>query len=344
MISLISHELDTAAGVISKIDTATIEKISDVLVAAIKKGKKIIFMGNGGSSADAQHLAAEFTGRYLMEREPMDAMALSNIAPVTAIGNDYTFDTVFKKQVEAHAKKGDVVIAISTSGNSKNIITAMEAAKEKGAITISFTGSGGVMKDMADHALVIPSRETPRIQEAYMVAGHTICGLTERGVFGRKAVFIDRDDTVAKDVPYCGRPEDLKLFKGVPESIAKLNGAGFLVIMITNQSGVARGKFTEDDLKRIHGKMISDIEKGGGRLDDIFHCPHHPDEKCGCRKPEAGMGIAAVAKYKINTKISYMIGNSDADVGFGKAIGCTPIKVTEKFTFNDAVDKILKKG
>ena len=343
MISLISHELKTSAGVISQTDAKTIEKISDVLVAAIKDGKKIIFMGNGGSSADAQHLAAEFTGRYLMEREPMDAISLSNIAPVTAIGNDYTFDTVFKKQVEAHVKKGDVVIAISTSGNSKNIITAMEAAKAKGAITISFTGAGGVMKDMADHALIIPSMETPRIQEAYMVAGHAMCGLTERGVFGKKAVFIDRDDTVAKDVPYCGRPEDLKLFKGVPESIAKLNKAGFLVIMITNQSGVARGKFTEDDLARIHKKMIADIEKGGGRLDDIFYCPHHPDECCGCRKPEAGMGIAAVAKYKINTKISYMIGNSDADVGFGEAIGCTPIRVTEKFTFSDAVDEILKK-
>jgi len=342
MISLISHELDTSACVTSKIDAKTIEKISDVLVSVIKKGKKIIFMGNGGSSADAQHLAAEFTGRYLMEREPMDAIALSNIAPVTAIGNDYTFDTVFKKQVEAHAKKGDAVVAISTSGNSKNIIEAMKAAKEKGAITISFTGSGGVMKDMADHALIIPSRETPRIQEAYMVAGHIICGLTERGVFGKKAVFVDRDDTIAKDVPYCSRPEDMKLFKGVPEAIAKLNKAGYLVIMITNQSGVARGKFTENDLEKIHKKMIADIEKGGGRIDDIFYCPHLPDENCGCRKPAPGMGIAAVAKHKINTKASFMIGNSDADVEFGKAIGCTSVKVSEKFTFGDAVDRILR--
>ena len=343
MISLISHELDTSACVISKTDARTIEKISDVLVSVIKKGKKIIFMGNGGSSADAQHLAAEFTGRYLMEREPMDAMALSNIAPVTAIGNDYTFDTVFKKQVEAHAKKGDAVVALSTSGNSKNIIEAMKAAKEKGAITISFTGSGGVMKDMADHALVIPSMETPRIQEAYMVAGHIICGLTERSVFGKKAVFVDRDDTIAKDVPYCSRPEDLHLFKGVPEAIAKLNKAGYLVIMITNQSGIARGKFSENDLEKIHKKMVADIEKGGGKIDDIFYCPHIPDEKCGCRKPAPGMGITAVAKYKINTKASFMIGNSDADVEFGKAIGCTSIKVTERFTFSDAVDKILKR-
>jgi len=343
MRSLISHELVTSAGVISMIDAKMIEKISEVLVAAIKNGKKIIFMGNGGSSADAQHLAAEFTGRYLMEREPMDAISLSNIAPVTAIGNDYEFDTVFKKQVLAHAKKGDVVVALSTSGNSKNIIEAMKAAKEKGATVITFTGAGGVMKDMADHALVIPSKETPRVQEAYMVAGHIICGLTERGVFGKKAVFIDRDDTIAKDVPYCSRPEDMKIFDGVPKAIAKLNKAGYLVIVITNQSGIARGKFTEDDLSKIHKKMIADIEKGGGKIDDIFYCPHRTDEGCGCRKPEAGMGINAVAKHKINTKVSYMIGNSDADIEFGKAIGCVSIKVDEKFTFSDAVETILKR-
>ena len=343
MISLISDELQSSADTIASIDGKMIDRIADVLIGTIKNGNKILFMGNGGSSADAQHLAAEFTGRYLMERDPMPAMSLSNIAPVTAIGNDYSFDDVFKKQVQAFAKKGDAVICISTSGNSKNIIEAMKAAKEKGAVTISFTGSGGKIKDMADHALMIPSAETPRIQEGYMAAGHIICGLTERGVFGKKAVFVDRDDTIAKDGPYCARPEDMKLFKEVPGSIAKLNKAGYLVIVITNQSGIARGMFSEDDLKKVHEKMVSDIEKGGGKIDDIFYCPHHPDAGCSCRKPEAGMGIAAVKKHKINTKISFMIGNSDADIEFGKAIGCTSIKVTDKFTFADAADKILKK-
>ena len=342
MMSLIRNELRCSAETTVNTDAAVIERIADVLIDVVKKGNKIIFMGNGGSSADAQHLAAEFTGRYLMEREPMAALSLSNVVPITAIGNDYSFDTVFKRQTEAYARKGDAVVCISTSGNSKNIIEAMKAAKEKGAIVISFTGQGGVMKEMADHALIIPSTETPRIQEGYMVAGHIICGLTERGVFGKKAVFVDRDDTIAKDVPYCSCPEDLVLFNGVPRSIAKLNKAGYAVIVITNQSGIGRGKFSESDLKRIHEKMIADVEKGGGRIDDIFYCPHRPEDKCGCRKPAIGLGVAAVSKHKINTKASFMIGNSDADVEFGKAIGCTPIKVNEKFTFSDAVEKILK--
>ena len=341
MRSLITDELNGSAKTIASIDWKMIEKISDMLADTIKRGNKVIFMGNGGSSADAQHIAAEFTGRYLMERDPMPAISLSNIAPVTAIGNDYSFDMVFRRQTEAYAVKGDAVVCISTSGNSKNVIEAMNAAKKKGATVITFTGPGGVMKDMADLALVIPSKETPRIQEGYMAAGHIICGLTERSVFGKKAVFIDRDDTIAKDVPYCARADDLKLFKGVPEAIAKLNKAGYLVIMITNQSGIARGKFTEKDLEAIHAKMIAEIEKGGGRIDDIFYCPHHPDDKCGCRKPEAGMGIAAVTKYRINTKASFMIGNSDHDMEFGNAIGCTSFKVTDKRSFADIVNEIL---
>ena len=158
----------------------------------------------------------------------------------------------------------------------------------------------------------------------------------------KRAVFVDRDDTIAKDVPYCSRPEDMKLFGGVPEAIAKLNRAGLLVILITNQSGIARGFFTEEMLTKIHEKMISDIAAGGGKIDDIFYCPHHPDERCGCRKPEIGMGTAAVAKHGIDVKRSFMIGNSEADAEFGKALGCTSIKVSENFTFVNAVDVILK--
>jgi len=338
---IIKAELAESAGVIQSIDPLMIEKIADVLTKVIRKGNKIIFMGNGGSSADAQHIAAEFTGKYLFDRPPMSAISLSAIAPMSAIGNDYSFDLVFKRQVLAHARKGDAVVGLSTSGNSKNIIEAFNAAKEIGAITISFTGPGGSMKDMVDHALIIQSKATPRVQEGYFVAGHIICGMVERNMFGQKAAFIDRDDTINKDVPHCDAPSKLILYDGVPASIKKLNDAGYLVILVTNQSGIARGKFSEDMLSAIHTKMTDEIKKAGGRIDDIFFCPHHPDDGCGCRKPETGMGVAAVSKHKIDTKRSFMIGNSDADMEFGKRLGCTSIKVDDKFTFNDAVDKIL---
>lgn len=343
MIDTITCELRESAATVSSVDPKQILEIADALIEVVKKGNQVIFMGNGGSSADAQHLAAEFSGRYLMERPAMAGVCLSNIAPITAIGNDYSYDKVFERQIEAICRKGDAVIGMSTSGNSKNVILAMEKAKEIGAITISFTGPKGKMKDIADYALVIGSVRTPRVQESYFVAGHIICGLVERGVYGKKAVFIDRDDTIAPDVPYCPSPDKFKLFPGVPEAIAKLNAAGYLVVMITNQSGIARGKFSSGDLEAIHSKMLKMVENGGGRIDAIYHCPHHPDEECGCRKPEIGMGYDAVYELGIDPRRSFMVGNSDADIGFGKSMGCKDsIKVEGPDGFVRAVEKILK--
>ena len=338
----ISAELKRSADTISIIDPAQIRKAADILIEAFRNGGQAIFMGNGGSSADAQHIAAEFSGRYMLERPALPGVCLSNIAPVTAIGNDYSYDLVFKRQIEGICRKGDVVIGMSTSGNSKNVILAMEAAKERGAITISFTGDGGRMMEIADHAVVIPSKETPRIQEGYLCACHTMCGIVERELFGQRAVLIDRDDTIAKDVPYCDDPAKFELYEHVPPAIKRLNDAGYKVIVVTNQSGIGRGYFTEETLSRIHDKMIRTVEAAGGRIDDVFHCPHTPDDHCSCRKPEVGMGLAAISKHSINPRISFMVGDHEKDMEFGRRLGFRCIQVSESFTFSDAVDEILR--
>ena len=157
------------------------------IVKTLRAGGKVLFCGNGGSAADAQHLAAEFTGRYLKERRALPALALTtNTSSVTAIGNDYGFDLVFARQLEALGKEGDVVIGISTSGNSRNIIRAFEAAKSKSIYTVALTGlSGGTMKKIADCAICVPSEETPRIQECHILAGHIICEIVEETLFGQ---------------------------------------------------------------------------------------------------------------------------------------------------------------
>ena len=338
----ISAELKRSADTISRIDPAQIRKAADILIEAFRNGGQAIFMGNGGSSADAQHIAAEFSGRYMLERPALPGVCLSNIAPVTAIGNDYSYDLVFKRQIEGICRKGDVVIGMSTSGNSKNVILAMEAAKERGAITISFTGDGGRMREIADHAVVIPSKETPRIQEGYLCACHTMCGIVERELFGQRAVLIDRDDTIAKDVPYCDDPAKFELYEHVPPAIKRLNDAGYKVIVVTNQSGIGRGYFTEENLSRIHDKMVRTVEAAGGRIDDVFHCPHTPDDHCSCRKPEVGMGLAAITKHSINPRISFMVGDHEKDMEFGRRLGFRCIQVSESFTFSDAVDEILR--
>ncbi len=334
-------ELSASSEIIARTDPAEIGAIADAITKAVKDGGRAIFMGNGGSSADAQHIAAELSGRYMFDRPAMAGISLSNIAPVTAIGNDYSYDLVFKRQIEAVCRRGDAVVGISTSGRSKNVLLALEAAKKIGAVTISFTGEGGEMKNIVDHALVIRSKETPRIQEAYMVSAHIICGIVERNMYGRKAVFMDRDDTIVRDAVHCVDPDDIDVFPGVPEAIARLNDAGYLAIVITNQSVIGRGMIDEAGLDRIHDKMKADIAAGGGRIDDIFFCPHHPDAGCECRKPKIGMGIQAIDRYHIDTRGSYMIGDSDKDMQFGEAIGCRTVKVTPEYTFPEAVDDIL---
>jgi D-sedoheptulose 7-phosphate isomerase len=164
---------------------ATIENIVDVIVKCFKNGKRVYFCGNGGSAADAQHLAAEFSGRFYKDRRALPAEALHcNTSYLTAVGNDYGFDVVYSRIVEGIGEKGDVLVGLSTSGNSPNIFNAFIAAREKGMTTVGFTGkSGGKLKDFSDYLVNIPSTDTPRIQESHIMAGHIICQLVEEKFF-----------------------------------------------------------------------------------------------------------------------------------------------------------------
>ena len=163
-----------------------IREVSDLIVSSFRNGNKLLLMGNGGSSSDASHIAGEFVNRFLKDRPPLPAIALNtDMAVITSIGNDYGFNLIFSRQVETLAKEGDIVIAISTSGNSPNIIAAVETAKKMGNITIGLTGgSGGKLASLVDYAFIVPSEATPRIQEAHITLGHVICQVVEDALFG----------------------------------------------------------------------------------------------------------------------------------------------------------------
>jgi D-sedoheptulose 7-phosphate isomerase len=165
---------------------AAVHAIADVITAAFRAGHKLLIAGNGGSAADAQHIAGEFLSRLNFDRNPLPAMALTTDSSVlTAIGNDYGFDRTFERQVRGLGRPGDIFVAISTSGRSPNIIAALEAAREAGLITIGLTGNlaAGAMQPLCDHCLAAPSGETPLIQQIHIVAAHAICGLVERSLF-----------------------------------------------------------------------------------------------------------------------------------------------------------------
>ena len=166
----------------------TIVRVSQVLVNALKQGNKPLFFGNGGSAADAQHIAAEFVGRFAFDRPALPALALSvNSSCVTAIGNDYGFDLIFSRQLEALARRGDVAIGISTSGNSPNVLSAMATARKMELHTVALTGAtGGQLSRKVDHCICVPSTETPRIQECHILVGHIISELVESEMFGKQ--------------------------------------------------------------------------------------------------------------------------------------------------------------
>lgn len=162
-----------------------IGRVSELLIEVLQKGNKLLLFGNGGSAADAQHIAAEFVGRFAFERPALPALALSvNTSCVTAIGNDYGFDLIFTRQIEALGRSGDVAIGISTSGNSPNVLRALLLAKKMGLHTVALTGcTGGELKAVTDHCICVPSDQTPRIQECHILIGHVISELVELALF-----------------------------------------------------------------------------------------------------------------------------------------------------------------
>jgi D-sedoheptulose 7-phosphate isomerase len=163
----------------------TVQDCANLIVSAFEKGNKVLFCGNGGSASDAQHLAAEFSGRFYTDRDALPAEALHcNTSYLTAVANDYSYDVIYSRLIKGIGKEGDILVGLSTSGNSKNIVNAFEVAKEKGMTTIAFTGStGGKLKKLSDQLINIPSDDTPRIQESHITLGHIICQLVEEIYF-----------------------------------------------------------------------------------------------------------------------------------------------------------------
>lgn len=165
-----------------------IELVIDEIINCFKKGNRVYLCGNGGSAADAQHIAGELSGRFYFDRPPLPAEALHvNSSYITAVANDYSYDEIYSRYIAGMGKEGDILIGLSTSGNSQNVVKAIETANKNKLITIGFTGSsGGRMKDMVNYLINVPSDDTPRIQEAHILIGHIICEIVEKEMFGNK--------------------------------------------------------------------------------------------------------------------------------------------------------------
>jgi len=183
----LNRSIDVKTTLLNKPEVhSKISELADLIVEAYNRGNKVLIAGNGGSAADSQHIAAEFVSRFFFDRPGLPAIALStDTSMLTAIGNDYGFDRLFSRQLQAQSRPGDIFIGISTSGNSKNIIEAVKVAAEQEVYSAVFCGEGGVLADMADMAIKVPSTSTPYIQECHICIGHIICAIVEQKIFGQ---------------------------------------------------------------------------------------------------------------------------------------------------------------
>lgn len=184
--SIIQDSIDVKTRTLNDAAIAsTVAEVVEVMVQAFQNGNKVMFCGNGGSAADAQHLAAELSGRFYKDRDPLPAEALHvNTSYITAVANDYSYNHIYARLVKGFGKSGDVLVGLSTSGNSANIMAAFEQAKSQGIVTVGFTGAGGgKIAPLSDYLLAVPSSDTPRIQEVHITLGHIICQLVEEFLF-----------------------------------------------------------------------------------------------------------------------------------------------------------------
>ncbi|WP_299980931.1 SIS domain-containing protein [Desulfobacula sp.] len=192
MKKLIQQSVDESIRAKKEFFAGNIEKIescASMMALTLKKGRKILLFGNGGSAADCQHIAAEFVNRFQMERRPLPAIALTtDTSIITSIGNDYSYEDIFFKQLQALGKKEDIALGISTSGNSPNVIKAMREAKQMGLSIIGFSGNKGKLKDLSDFSFCVDSNTTARIQEVHILLAHILCDLTERILFNERSI------------------------------------------------------------------------------------------------------------------------------------------------------------
>src|ERR671921_2768763 len=329
---------DRARGMLAGFPTGAAKEAAALIVVCYERGGKVLACGNGGSAAEAQHLVTELVGKFERERASLPALALdANSATLTAVANDYGYDEAFAHQVDALGEAGDVLVAISTSGNSENAVRAVLAAKEKGLATVGYLGEkgrAGRLGRLVDVPVVLGARDTATVQAGHLVLTHTICGLVEEALFPNKAVFLDRDGTLIANRHYGSDPDEIELLDGVVEGLCKLREAGYRLVLVSNQSGVARGYFGEAEVARMHHQLQRMLDTHGAALDGLEYCPHHPEGtvspyavECSCRKPAPGMLRRAARKHGVNLSASWMVGDIKDDVEAGRRAGARAILV-----------------
>jgi len=330
--SFVEEYLKELKETLDELSPSQIERIKDILLGAYRENKKLFIMGNGESAATASHFAcglAKGTTGKNNSRKRFKVIALTDSVPIlTAWANDTAYENIFLEQLKNLLDAGDVVIAISGSGNSSNIIKAVEYANTQKALTIGLTGfKGGKLKGMVQECLIVPSHSIEQIEDVHLIVEHILCSWL-RTIFLSRVVFLDRDGVICKDRDdYVKSWNEFVWIPRAREALKRLNDNHYITIVVTNQAGVGRGITSQQAVEDIHQRMMREVSQTGGKIERIYYCPHRPEDGCDCRKPKPGLFLQAARDFSIDLKKSYLIGDKISDIEAGHSLGCITIMI-----------------
>lgn len=318
---------------------ADLAGLADVLLAARAEGRQILLLGNGGSAATASHMACDLgkgTADHTDPRfERFRALSLAdNAALMTALGNDIGFEDIFVEQLKIVMRDGDVVVVISASGNSPNLVRAVEYARTRGAVTVGLLGfGGGRLRPLVDHAIVVSSRNYGIAEDFHLIVQHILTQHLKRLLRGpaRPVAFLDRDGIInERPAPhaYVERWEQFRFLEGATALLKGLQDRGYALVVVSNQQGVGKGRITAEALDGLHDEMRRHLAVDGIRLDGVFCCPHLESDGCFCRKPRPGLIFRALNElpFMVDVERSLLVGDSASDVEAAAAAGL-PVRV-----------------
>ncbi|MCA9743323.1 MAG: HAD-IIIA family hydrolase [Deferribacteres bacterium] len=327
---------------LDEIDHAAFEKVVHILLKARQQDKQIFIIGNGGSASTASHFACDLAKGTVdydnISFKRFRAISLAdNMAYITALGNDIDFDEIFTEQLKSYLNPGDVVLGISASGNSPNIVKALRYAKSAGATTIGLLGfNGGRAKDIVDVHLTVSSRNYGIAEDFHLIVQHVMTQVIRRMLHSeqQKVIFLDRDGVINRKAPdneYITSWKDFEFMPGAMNAMRYFNEMGYKLVVVTNQQGIGKGLMSETTLLEIHSKMQQVLLNNGIHIEKIFYCPHLEETDCACRKPKPGLIYRAQNELNFNVQLenAFFIGDSASDVAAGNRAGCQTILLGE---------------
>jgi D-sedoheptulose 7-phosphate isomerase len=339
-----------------------LENIAEIFMRAHREKRQVFFLGNGGSASTASHMAVDFSkGTFVQGQPRLRVISLTdNVGLITAWANDTNYDSVFEEQLENLLEPRDVVVAISASGNSLNVLRAAEFARKRGAVTIGLIGfGGGELKNLVDIHITVSSRNYGQVEDFHLSVNHILSQYIKEEIRGgwqpkatatdqathlkfafseppangfQPGILLDRDGVINERIVggYVTEWSEFQFRDGIKRAMASLAELHFPIIVVSNQASIGKRLISYSMLEKITKQFVTELKESGARVDAVYYCPHTPDQNCSCRKPRPGLLEAAAQDWKLDLTRSILIGDSESDLQAARVSNCRAIFVSSQ--------------